>query len=276
MDKVSVVTVCFNAGKVLENTILSIIRQSYANLEYVVVDGGSTDGSVDIIRNYEDKITTWISEPDEGIYDAMNKGLQKATGDWIIFMNAGDGFANERVLENFIPQILADTTIAYGDAIMVCDGYYYVSRMGQAEVVVDRMPVNHQATLIRRSYHQQNPYDTTFKSSGDYNFFYQAYFRDRVIFQYIPQLVCWFDNKEGMSKDNHVTSLHENLRIWKKENDWLFRARQELSLVRYRVVMFIKTYFLSRSMRISHEMKRLSREGYQIEIGSYKNPILNL
>ena len=88
--KVSVVTVCLNAVNEIERTMLSVLDQTYTNIEYIVIDGGSTDGTVDIIRKYQDRIAHFISEPDKGLYDAMNKGIDLATGEWINFMNAGD------------------------------------------------------------------------------------------------------------------------------------------------------------------------------------------
>lgn len=90
MPLFSVITVCYNAVNVLESTINSILLQNYKNIEYIIIDGGSSDGTLDIIRKYEDRIHYWISEPDNGIYDAMNKGIRLAGGRWINFMNAGD------------------------------------------------------------------------------------------------------------------------------------------------------------------------------------------
>ena len=84
-DKVTIVTITYNAEAVLEETILSIINQSYDNIEYIIIDGGSTDGTVDIIKKYSDKISYWISEPDDGIYFAMNKAIEQASGQWINF-----------------------------------------------------------------------------------------------------------------------------------------------------------------------------------------------
>lgn len=98
--KISVVTICYNSKLFIEKTILSVINQSYEDLEYIVVDGGSTDGTLDVIHKYSNRITKWISEKDEGIYNAMNKALDIITGDWVIFMNSGDCFYRYDVLSN--------------------------------------------------------------------------------------------------------------------------------------------------------------------------------
>ena len=95
---ISVITVCYQAAESLQKTILSVRQQYYQPLEFIVVDGGSTDGTRDIIARHQDIITRWVSEPDGGIYDAMNKGVSMATGEWVIFMNAGDTFAANNVL----------------------------------------------------------------------------------------------------------------------------------------------------------------------------------
>ena len=94
----SVVTVSFNCAGLIAKTIESVLRQDYASLEYIVIDGGSTDGTAEIIREYQDRLAYWCSEPDGGIYQGMNKGIQQVQGDWIIFMNAGDTFADDHVL----------------------------------------------------------------------------------------------------------------------------------------------------------------------------------
>ena len=93
--KVSIITISYNAEKTLEQTIKSVINQTYKNIEYIIIDGGSTDNTLNIINNNEAKITKWISEPDKGLYDAMNKGAELAQGDYLIFMNAGDTFVDE-------------------------------------------------------------------------------------------------------------------------------------------------------------------------------------
>ena len=116
---VSVITVAYNEETTIEKTILSVVTQNYSPIEYIIIDGGSTDVTVDIIRKYESHITYWISEKDEGIYDAMNKGLKYASGEWSIFMNSGDWFYDETVIEKYmivlgpVGKQLADKVLAY-------------------------------------------------------------------------------------------------------------------------------------------------------------------
>ena len=98
--KISVITVCFNAVETIEETILSVINQTYSNIEYIIIDGASTDGTVDIVNKYRDKIACFVSEPDKGIYDAMNKAVKVAKGDWLFFINSDDVFINNECLQN--------------------------------------------------------------------------------------------------------------------------------------------------------------------------------
>lgn len=99
-NKISIITVCFNCADQLEKTILSYMSQTYNDKELIVVDGGSNDRTIEVINKYHENISKWISEPDEGIYDAMNKGLSLAVGEWVNFMNAGDVFTDKNVLTN--------------------------------------------------------------------------------------------------------------------------------------------------------------------------------
>ena len=100
--KLSIITVSLNNKDTIEQTIRSVLSQTYNNVEYIVIDGGSTDGTVDIIKKYEDKISYWVSESDKGIYDAMNKGIRKATGDIVGILNADDFYVDENVLEKVV------------------------------------------------------------------------------------------------------------------------------------------------------------------------------
>lgn len=214
LDKVSVITVCFRAEDVIERTILSVVGQDYPSIEYIVVDGGSKDGTVDKVKKYARNISRWISEPDKGVYDAMNKGIEMATGDWIIFLNAGDYFHSNDVISRFTKEIKEDTTIAYG-----LIHYFTTEQEFDMEYIpIEKMsfldPIPHPATMTRLSYHKDHLFDISFRSSGDYDFFYKAYFDDKVKFQFIPLVMTDYDNSGGLSKDNLDLIWEENKRVW--------------------------------------------------------------
>lgn len=149
--KITVVTVCFNAESVLEQTMLSVLNQTYKNFEYLIIDGGSKDGTLDIIKKYSDKVK-WISEPDNGLYDAMNKGVKMASGEWINFMNAGDRFASNDVLEKiFAKEYPEDVKFLYSDN-------YYVDEKGNKTYAKHDHTIPsilHQSAIYRPSLHSQ-------------------------------------------------------------------------------------------------------------------------
>lgn len=210
---VSVITICYNAVSEIEKTILSVINQTYPGVEYIVIDGGSTDGTVEIIQKYSHHLSFWVSEPDHGIYDAMNKGIGHATGEWIHFLNAGDVYHDHNVLEHFIPKISATTAIAYGDTLYVFSIASKVRKALPLSKMDEFMPIGHPATFVRSDYHKQHLFDTTYKSSGDYKFFYDAYYRDKAEFQYIPYVVADFDAEGGISTSNPFLVKEEDARL---------------------------------------------------------------
>ena len=116
---ISIITVVYNCVDLLSNTIKSVADQTYPNVEYIIVDGGSSDGTVEVIEKYANHISQWIREPDKGLYDAMNKGLKMATGDFVWFMNAGDHIYASDTLEKMINKWQPDTDILYGEVMLV-------------------------------------------------------------------------------------------------------------------------------------------------------------
>lgn len=163
---IAVITVVFNGEQYLEETILSVIGQTYDNVEYIIIDGGSTDGTLDIIHKYEHAIDYWVSEKDEGIYDAMNKGMVLASGQWINFMNAGDSFVSDiGVLQSYDAN---KTPMVYGDALVVdFQGkiLYSSGRRVTTQDLFDSMPICHQAIFYSR--HFILPYENRYKIIAD-------------------------------------------------------------------------------------------------------------
>lgn len=148
--KISVVTVCYNAADTIEKTMLSVLNQTYHDIEYIIIDGGSTDGTVEIIRKYADRIAYWVSEPDKGIYDAMNKGIKVATGEWINFMNAGDSLFSRDTLQQFI-ESYPHMDVVYGYAMYMTQGRSFRFKNSPMSEIEKKMPFCHQAVFTLNS-----------------------------------------------------------------------------------------------------------------------------
>ena len=239
--KISVVTVCFNASHLIEATVRSVVGQTYADVEYIVIDGNSTDGTTDIIRRYEDRITYWVSENDKGIYDAMNKGIAAATGDYIIFMNAGDRFADENVLSEVAPQLGNHTVVSGRWNRCYADGRVKPAGPKRLTALKVEMPICHQATFVRLPYHKENPFDVSFRLSADYDFFYKAWRRNET-FYYLDNVIVDFLEAEGASTDNITTSVMEREKSWRGEKGLLPRTLNlKYQICRIKTVKFLKS-----------------------------------
>lgn len=168
--KISVITVVYNDKDGLEKTINSVLSQTYSSIEYIIIDGGSSDGTIDVIKKNEDKIGKWISEPDNGIYDAMNKGIRMATGEWLNFMNAGDIFIHPNVLSKiFSVEIPMGKSFIYSDVEKVLMGeqskrLYHTDR--------ERGFVHHQSSIYKRELHETYGYYLTSRPYSVYDMFF--------------------------------------------------------------------------------------------------------
>ncbi len=239
--KISVVTVCYNAASLIEETIKSVADQTYPDVEYIVIDGASKDGTVDIIQKYADKITYWVSEKDKGIYDAMNKGIACATGDYIIFMNAGDKFADCNVLASVAPHLGEHTIVSGHWDRCYSNGNVKHASPKALKSLKTEMPICHQATFIKSSYHKEHPFDTSFRLSADYDFFYNAW-RNKETFSYINETIVDFLEAEGASTDNIKASVMEREKAWRGEKNLLPRKLNlKYQICRIKTVKFLKS-----------------------------------
>ncbi len=211
--KISVITVCRNARHALEKTIKSVKGQSYGNIEYIVIDGASTDGSSEYLESLGDKIDILVSEPDRGIYDAMNKGIARASGEWLIFMNAGDTFASDNTLDSIFssPDDYSGYGIIYGDVIKT--GIDGIPRRKKAEPPHNshRMFFCHQSSLIRRTDALSTPFDTRYRMSADLCQM-KTLLKKGVKFKQIGMPIAVFDTS-GVSNSRRSDGLRENIAI---------------------------------------------------------------
>ena len=214
----SVITIVYNNVRDIERTMLSVLNQTYPGIEYIIIDGFSTDGTIDVINRYKTRIAKLISEKDEGIYDAMNKGLAAATGDYVLFMNSGDEFyATDTVATVFASA--PDADIYYGETEMMDDEG---RNLGRRRHKIPRaltwrsfkygMTVSHQAIYIRRSL--TGPYDPKYQFSADIDWILRAVKKAKNIVnvnQYVAKYLVG-----GMSKTKHRQSLMERFAIMKR------------------------------------------------------------
>ena len=216
--KFSVITVTRNARPLLEDTIQSVISQTYRHVEYIIVDGGSHDGTLALIGKYRERIACVVSEPDCGLYDAMNKGIRLATGDYLCFLNAGDSFHEDDTLQQMVHTIrtaeLPD--VIYGETALVDREGHFVRmrRLSAPETLTWKsfrqgMLVCHQAFFAKRSL--AGPYDLQYRFSADFDWCIRVMKKARTLHNTRLTLIDYLD--EGMTTRNRKASLRERFRI---------------------------------------------------------------
>lgn len=191
--KYSIITVNYNNKDGLKKTIESVIAQTFRDFEFIVIDGGSTDGSADVLKEYNDQITYWVSEPDKGIYNAMNKGIAKARGEYLNFMNSGDCFYTPDVLEKV-------SNYNYETDFIVGRDYHYNEKIqkGHASIQPPRTTMihfyvatlDHQSSFIKRELFKNSPYDESRRLVSDWIFFTEKIVREQKKVQFINDIIC--------------------------------------------------------------------------------------
>lgn len=217
---VSVITVCRNAAETIEDTIKNVASQSFPDTEYIVVDGLSSDSTVAIIKKQLSSIDIFISEKDNGIYDAMNKGVKAAKGEWIIFMNSGDFFADPFILEKLALHLQdPDLDVIYGDIYVPSEDGTLALKNSEAPRNRHRMFFCHQSAFVRRKWLIKQPFDIRYKLSADFKFFKRMYLSERHFLK-VDMPVSIFD-KKGISNTQRNRGLRENIEIIKETDNLL-------------------------------------------------------
>ena len=221
--KFSIITVTYNAGKVLEDTIQSVIFQTYRNVEYIIVDGHSKDNTMDIVNKYRNHISKVISEPDKGLYDAMNKGIRMATGDYLCFLNAGDEFHDNETLQKIVQTLKGKDLpdVIYGETAIVDEkGHFlHMRRLSTPEQLnwksfKQGMLVCHQAFLARRELAVHDLYDCQYRFSADFDWCIRIMKKAKCLHNTRLTLIDYLN--EGMTTKNHKASLKERFCIMAK------------------------------------------------------------
>ena len=202
---VTIITVCRNHAQELERTIRSVESQTWQEKEYLVIDGASTDDSLDVIKAHEASITRWVSEPDQGIYDAMNKGVKMAQGEWVIFMNAGDTFAGDDTLQRVFGNPL-DADVIYGDVIKG-----ELVKKAEAPRNAHRMFYCHQSAFVKTSCLREFPFDIRHRMSADFKQVKQLFLSGKR-FRQLDFPVANFDT-QGVSNRNRSAGLYDNIQV---------------------------------------------------------------
>lgn len=206
--KVSVITVTYNASTSLEETMLSVFDQNYSHIEYIIIDGGSIDGTVDIISKYANKLSYWVSEPDKGVYDAMNKALKIATGDFLIFMGADDLFYANDVIQNVVNQISDMYAVYYGSVLFKGIGTKHLGKFNKIKWATTN--ISHQAIFYPRIIYKTHSYDTQYKIYADYAYNLNL-LKEKVDFVYVDEIITLY-NMTGMSADTLDETFQKDYR----------------------------------------------------------------
>lgn len=222
--KVSIITVCYNSESTIESTIQSVIQQSYPNIEYIVVDGDSTDGTFKIIKKYEKHITKYIKEKDHGIYDAINKGIKLATGDILGILNSDDVYCNldtiKHVVEKFAKEqkdaLYGDLKYVQSDNLSKTIRYWKSGPFRSIKFLFGWMPPHPTFFLKRTIYQNLGNYTTSFKSAADYELMLRMLFRYNVSVSYLPEVMVLMrtGGVSNASVKNRIKANLEDKKAW--------------------------------------------------------------
>lgn len=251
--KVSIITVCYNSSKTIEDTFVSIRNQTYGNIEYIVVDGGSQDSTLDLIDKYQDIISISISEKDEGLYDAINKGIALSSGDIIGVLNSDDVFYDDDVVNNIVNAFTTDVDGVYSDLIYTSQhdlskiSRVYSSRIFRSKLLRFGLMPAHPTFYIRREeYLKRELYDLDYKIAADFELI-ARYIKDGIKLKYIPQFSLRM-REGGMSSGSILSRISQNKEIVRacKKND-IYTNMLFISLkLPYKLLTFAARFFKNR------------------------------
>ncbi len=252
--KVSVITVCKNSSDTIERTIQSVLKQDYYDVEYLIIDGNSNDGTQNIIRKYENELSYWCSEADAGIYDAMNKGIEHATGEIIAILNSDDWYAPQAISKTVSVFKNSNADITYGNMEMVyASGDRHVWHPGQEVKPWEGMPWSHPTVFVKKSlYDECGGFDTSYRIAADYKWLFERWIEGKN-FVYIDDVITHF-SATGVSSVNTKESWEESIRVRQeiidlaKESEKIL-ARKSIELICGDDTIFHHAYLAKECLR---------------------------
>ncbi len=221
LPKITIITVLYNAVSTSEETVLSVINQNFDDFEYIIVDGGSTDGTLDVIKKHQDKITLWISEQDKGIYDAMNKGIKLAKGEYIYFINSGDILIELPILE-----LTKSDAVLIAFPVKLSNGNTFKPRIDNT--IKTRNTLHHQGCFYRN--HPKLEFDITFKVFSDF-YLNQKMFKQKKKIEVCLSPIVAYHDLGGISNDKKYSKeifavVKKNFGIKYQFLSWLYFKKQ--------------------------------------------------
>lgn len=236
-SKISIITVSYNAVKTIEQTILSVLNQTYSNIEYIIIDGSSTDGTVDIIKKYDDKISYWVSEPDKGIYDAMNKGIDVATGEYLYFIQVGDLLRTD-ALQKVVPFLSYNKcNFVYGNVYMQGDNKVYGGFFNKWKISVSN--ICQQAIFYHKKiFNIVGKHNLKYKVYADHDLNIKCFACDEIGKVYVDEIIADFEEGGFSSKVIDENFRNDRLYIIKKR----FGTKYFLYATLRKIITDIKKY----------------------------------
>ncbi len=251
MPLISIITVVYNGSKTLEQTIQSVINQSYKNIEYIIIDGGSTDGTINIIKKYEKHISHWISETDKGLYDAMNKGIALATGELIGMINSDDWYELDAV------KIVVNSYLNNPEKRIFHSNRYDVDDVGNRRIykfnksnfkfIYFSMTYNHPSMFIHKNIYASYNYNIEFKSISDYEFVLKVFINNSNLFYFIPNSYVNYRLNGISTKQSFISEIKEGS-----------KARLNAGLKYHHILVFIFLKFIRSILRKVFRIRYIS------------------
>lgn len=248
-DKISIITVVYNGERYLEKTILSVINQEYENIEYIIVDGGSTDDTLKILEKYKSKINIIVSERDEGLSDAMNKGAKLASGDWIIYLHADDTFTDSKSINKLVTVALINPNYNWitgylrfqdsKDEIFKKDSFYSISMFN----MILRNVIRHQSTMVRLDKSIDISFDQKYKHAMDYDYFLRLWTKHgnpKIIKEFITDFRLDGNN---LSSD-YYSSIKDEMKVrvnFRKNKHQTYKLLFDYFIF---ILRYLKIYFI--------------------------------